>query len=350
MARKDQDMYYHFRIDKIQHDGRVDEATQVEWDFRSLHQGLIFLRRDFGADALGWRIEDLTDRSAELLMQARPLAEALESSHQYLIMTLRNDSAFAERYDHFRFFVSERDESEYAPSFTYSEGDELAISATETIFEPDVKQSILDILRSFDILGDFDFVAKAFELISEYYDDDVPSDVIDLRDKNELGSEDYSLLGDECLNCGEEQLAARLFAAGFIADGPGDKKGESLVKLADLYMNSEWPRNGGREWDVMKAVDLLSETLKCGCVQAARDTLEGMREDLFDEWIEEQPDVEYFIRNYMVDALCLAAFCLAVGIGWEKDVDSATKLLEAALSRGYMRASYYLDEIRMGRV
>lgn len=343
-------MFYHIRLDKILYTGSTDMDVRVEWDFRSLNKALAMIKRDYGALALSWRIQDLTERTPDLMSLESQLKTAIDSTYQFVILTFKDGVQEARDYDHFEFFVSERDESEYAPSFTYSEENELAILASETIFEPDVKQSIVDILRSFDILGDFDFVEKAFKLISEYYNDDVPSDVLDLRNKNELCSEDYSLLGDECQSCGEEQLAARIFAAGYIADGPVDKKGESLVKLADLYMNSEWPRNGGREWDVMKAVDLLSEALKCGCVQSAKDTLEGMREDLFDEWIDEQPDVEYFIRNYMVDALCLAAFCLVVGIGWKKDVDSATTLFEAALSRGYARASYYLDEIRHGRV
>lgn len=343
-------MFYHIRLDKIFHAGNTDMDARMEWDFRSLNKALAMIKRDYGALALCWRIQDIPERTPDLMSLESPLKTALNSTYQFVVLTFKDGVPEARDYDHFEFFVSERDESEYGPSFAYSEEDELAFTAPETIFEPDVKQSVLDILRSFDILGDFDFVAKAFELISEYYDGDVPSDVLDLKGKNKFGSEDYSLLGDECQSCGEDQLAARLFAAGYIADGPVERKGESLVKLADLYANSEWPRNGGREWDVMKAVDLLSEALKCGCVQAARDTLEGMREDLFDEWIEEQPDVEYFIRNYMVDALCLAAFCLAVGIGWKKDVDSATKLFETALSRGYMRASHYLDEIRTGRV
>ena len=128
-------MYYHIRIDKIQHDGSVDEAAQVEGDFRSLHQGLIFLKRDFGADALGWRIEDLTECSAELLMQERPLAEALKSSHQYLILTLRKNSAFAERYDHFRFFVVVREESDRQPKYAFSASEESAVMAPLTIFQ-----------------------------------------------------------------------------------------------------------------------------------------------------------------------------------------------------------------------
>jgi TPR repeat protein len=177
----------------------------------------------------------------------------------------------------------------------------------------------------------------------------VPSDVLVLRDKEQLKPEDYVTLADECLSCGEEQLAARLYVAACCTAGEREKHGEALVKLADLYMNSDWPKNGGREWDVMKAVDLLTEALSLGCVSNARDALEGMREQLFEEY-EDEPDVDYFIRNYQPDALCLAALCLGVGIGWKKDIASSKRLYEAALAQGYPRASYYLKEIQSGRV
>ena len=218
-------------------------------------------------------------------------------------------------------------------------------------FEPDVRQSLVDILHSFDITENFDYVGKAFESILEFYCDeaDIPSDVRELKKKKTLSPKDYVVLADECQSCGEEQLAARLYVAGYCTDGEESKRGEALVKLADLYMNSEWPRNGGREWDVMKAVDLLTEALTLGCVKEAKEALEGMREQLFEEY-EDEPDVDYFIRNYQADALCLAAFCLGVGIGWKKDVPSATRLYEAALAQGYERASYYLKEIRSGRI
>ena len=49
------------------------------------------------------------------------------------------------------------------------------------------------------------------------------------------------------------------------------------------------------------------------------------------------------------DELCFAAFCLGVGIGWRKDVPAA-RFYGAVLAEGYERASYYLNEIRNGRV
>ena len=232
----------------------------------------------------------------------------------------------------------------------FSENDEASITAPEVVFEPDVRKDLVDILRSFDITDKFDHVGKAFEAILEFYcdEEDVPDDVRELKEKKNLTPKDYVVLADECQSCGEDQLAARLYVAGCCTAGEPEKSGEALVKLADLYMNLEWPRNGGREWDVMKAVDLLTEALTLGCVKEAKEALEGMREQLFEEY-EDEPDVDYFIRNYQADALCLAAFCLGVGIGWKKDVPSATRLYEAALAQGYERASYYLKEIRNGR-
>lgn len=218
-------------------------------------------------------------------------------------------------------------------------------------FEPNVNQSIQDILRSFEMDENFDFVSKAFESILEFYDEEksLPPAIRQIRRKVSLNSEDYVALADMCQFLDEEQLAAKLYAAGFFVEDNPVSRGMSLVKLADLYMNSEWPKNGGREWDVMKAVDLLSEALTLGCSKEAKITLEGMRDQLFEEF-EDEPDVDYFIRNYQADALCLAAFCLCVGIGWDKDVPSGTRLYEAALAQGYERAAYYLKEIRSGRI
>ena len=194
-------------------------------------------------------------------------------------------------------------------------------------------------------------MSKAFESILVFYDEEksLPLAIRQIRRKVSLNSEDYVALADMCQILDEEQLAAKLYAAGFFVEDNTVARGMSLVKLADLYMNSEWPKNGGREWDVMKAVDLLSEALILGCSKEAKITLEGMREQLFEEF-EDEPDIDYFIRNYQADALCLAAFCLCVGIGWGKDVSSGTRLYEAALAQGYKRAAYYLKEIRSGRI
>ena len=276
---------------------------------------------------------------------------ALESTYQFIDMTFKDGVPAIEKYDHYEFFIVMRDETERHPTFSFSVTDEASITAREVVFEPDVRKDLVDILRSFDITDKFDYVGKAFEAILEFYcdEEDIPDEVRELKEKKNLTPKDYVVLADECQSCGEEQLAARLYVAGCCTAGEPEKSGEALVKLADLYMNSEWPKNGGREWDVMKAVDLLTEALTLGCVKDAKEALEGMREQLFEEY-EDEPDVDYFIRNYQADALCLAAFCLAVGVGWKKDVPSATRLYEAALAQGYERASYYLKEIHSGRV
>lgn len=345
-------MFYHVHLDKVFHDGRTDMDARIDWDFRSLSKALAMIGRDFRDEASFWRIENLTERTPDIMQLENGLRVALESTHQFIIMTFKAGVASLENYDHYEFFVAARGEAERPPTFSFSEEEESAIVAPGVVFEPDVRQSLIDILRSFDITEKFDFVGKAFETILEFYcgdEGDVPNDVLELRDKEQLRPEDYEILADECLSCGEEQLAARLYVAAYCTAGEHEKHGEALVKLADLYMNSDWPKNGGREWDVMKAVDLLTEALSLGCVSSARDALEGMREQLFEEY-EDEPDVDYFIRNYQPDALCLAAFCLGVGIGWKKDIASSKRLYEVALAEGYFRASHYLNEINSERI
>ena len=344
-------MYYHVRIDKILHNGCIDIGARVEWNFRLLGKALAMIGRDFSADAAYWRIQDITDRTIDIMRLENGLKVALESTCQFIVMTFKDGVAAIGKYDHYEFFIVMRDETECPPTFSFSEKDEASIIAPEVVFEPDVRKDLIDILRSFNIPDKFDYVGKAFEAILEFYcdEEDVPGDVRELKEKKNLTPKDYVVLADECQSCGEDQLAARLYVAGCCTAGDLEKSGEALVKLADLYMNSEWPRNGGREWDVMKAVDLLKEAFTLGCVKEAKETLEGMREQLFEEY-EDELDVDYFIRKYQADALCLAAFCLGVGIGWKKDVPSATRLYEAALARGYERATYCLREIHSGRV
>jgi hypothetical protein len=92
------------------------------------------------------------------------------------------------------------------------------------------------------------------------------------------------VLADECQSCGEDLLAARLYVACYCTNGESGMRGEALVKLADLYMNSDWPKTGGRECDVMKAVNLLNEALTLGCVEEAKEVLEGMREQIFEDF------------------------------------------------------------------
>ena len=130
-------MFYHIRLDKIFHAGSTDMDARQEWDFRSLNKALAMIKRDYGASALSWRIQDLTERTSDLMTLESQLKTAIDSTYQFVVLTFKDGVPEARDYDHFEFFVSERDESEYAPSFAYSEEDELAISAPETIFEPE---------------------------------------------------------------------------------------------------------------------------------------------------------------------------------------------------------------------
>ncbi len=312
------------------------------------------IARDFGAHSAGWRIQDLQspeDKRLDIMQLMGALQVALASAPQYVVMTFKDDDPLIEKYDHYEFFVSARDESEGSVNYTYSLEEENAIVASKVLFEPDARRSLTDILLSFDFTGKIDVVKQAFRLIYEFYDgeEEVPDDIKNLQDKDNLSVVDYILLADECLSCGEEQLAAGLYAEACCCKDDSRQKGEAFVKLAELYMNSDWPKNGGREWDMMKAIDLLTEALKFGCVEEARNALEGMREQIFEEF-DEEPDIEYFIKHYRPDALCLAAFCLAIGVGWRKDVSAAVQLNEAAFICGYDRAAYYLDEISSGHV
>ena len=205
---------------------------------------------------------------------------ALESTYQFIVMTFKDGVSAIEKYDHYEFFIVMRDEAEYPPTFSFSEKDEASITAPEVVFEPDVRRSIADILRSFEMDEDFDVVGNAIDGIILAYggdENDVPFDVSKLKKKKELSAEDYVMLADECQTCDDERFAAKLYAAAYYSEAEPATKGEALVQLADLYMNSDWPKNGGREWDVMKAVDLLTEALTLGCVKEAKDALEGMR-------------------------------------------------------------------------
>ena len=144
-------MYYHVRIDKVFHDGRTDMDARVEWDFRSLAKALAMIGRDFGKEASCWRIENLTESTPNIMLLENDLRAALESTRQFIIMTLKDGVMALEKYDRYEFFVVIRDEAERTPTFSFSEEDESAIVAPEVVFEPDVRQSLIDILHSFDI-------------------------------------------------------------------------------------------------------------------------------------------------------------------------------------------------------
>ena len=343
-------MHYHARLDKPEYHGEGPSYAVAAKDFRSLAALLSWIQKEYGKWSTSWQIHGIDGSVIDARKLFPMLEKLLADEEQWLYMGLNEACPDCRQCDAYCFTIARR-EGPPAKGFSFSKADEEKIDTTATVFGPNVRQSIVDILQSFEIGGRLDFVGHAFKAILENYCDeaDVPSDVWRLKDKHELTTDDYIVLADECQNCNEEPLAARLYVAGYFANGATKDKGKALIELADLYMNSEWPRNGGREWDVMKAVDLLTEALPLGCVKDAKEALEAMREQLFEEY-EDEPDVDYFIRNYPPDVLCLAAFCLGVGIGWKKDVPAATRLYKAALEQGYFRASSYLKEIRSGRV
>lgn len=356
-------MYFHIRLDKILYEGHTDMDARIAWNFRSLGKALAMVGRDFRHLAQGWRIEYITENVDDPMLLLPVLQKVTEDGYQTVVMPIRNGCAESERYDHYEFFVVARDETERPPDYSYSEEEESSILENVCVPKPSIENSLKDVLRSFDASEDCDFVEQAIEMIIENYggEKDAPQDVLALKDKEVLHSDDYVLLGEECQWCGDDQFAARSFAAAVAVPGDADVRGDALINLAQLYMVSDWPKNGGREWDVMKAVDLLTEALSLGCVQNAKDALDGMRSQIFcdleDEFEREGGmddeqlfDVDYCISHYEADALCLAAFCLAIGVGWKKDVATAIKLYEVALSRGYARAAYYLGEISDGHL
>ena len=120
-------MYYHIRLDKILHDGRTDLPARVHWDFRSLTKALAMISRDFGSNALCWRIQDLTERTPDIMQLEDGLRVALESMYQFVVMTFKDGFPAQEKYDHFEFFVVIRDETQYPPEFSYSEEKEAEI-------------------------------------------------------------------------------------------------------------------------------------------------------------------------------------------------------------------------------
>ena len=156
-------MYYHVRLDKIFHDGCTDMDSRIEWDFRSLEKALAMIGREFGADAACWRIEDVTSKKADIMQLEADLKVALESTHQYIIMTFSAKAPALEKYDHYKFFVAMREETECPPTFSFSEEEEAAIIVPEIVFEPDVRRSIADILRSFEMDEDFDVVGNTID-------------------------------------------------------------------------------------------------------------------------------------------------------------------------------------------
>ncbi len=121
-------MYYHVRLDLIRHDGRVDQGACMECSFRFLRKALEMIKRDFGGMAKYWRIEDLTEPTTDIISLESPLHDALLSTHQYIVLTFKDDVKHIEKYDHIQFFIVARDEGERPPQFAFSKEDEAAIN------------------------------------------------------------------------------------------------------------------------------------------------------------------------------------------------------------------------------
>jgi len=266
-------MYYHIRLGKFYHGGGEDMPARKEWDFRSLNKALAFVKRDFGPEAEAWRIEDLTERTSDLMTLEKVLADALESGYQYLIMSFKDGSTLAQKYDHYQFFVTTRDEGDDPAAFSFSEEEEAEITASETVFQPDYSQSVRDILKSFDLEARYpEFLDKTAAIMAEYRGDepDDPEDVGPVRIKDPMSAAEDIELADEYRRRGEDQIAVMLYLAAVGCDGPDVKIGEALAKMAELYLDSNLPKEPGRERDVMKAVDLLVESANRGYADASQ--------------------------------------------------------------------------------
>lgn len=114
-------MYYYVRLDKIFHDARTDMGAQVGWDFYSLAEALAMIERDFGTDAVCWRIQDLTEKTPNIMQLEADLRVALESTYQYVVMTFKDGVPALGQYDHYEFFIVARDEVEHPMSSTLME-------------------------------------------------------------------------------------------------------------------------------------------------------------------------------------------------------------------------------------
>ena len=138
-------MYYHVRLDRIFHDGRTDMDAQAEWDFRSLTKALAMIGRDYGMDAAGWRIQDLTEPMSNIMLLENDMRVALESSHQFVVMTFKDASPALKKYDHYGFFVVARDEAERSPEFAFSkEGEEAMIATSDSEVVETAQTSVMD--------------------------------------------------------------------------------------------------------------------------------------------------------------------------------------------------------------
>ena len=117
-------MYYHIRWDRVRHNGKSVLDPFRGWSFRSLRNALNAIRRTYGDLAKYWRIEYLTDPTTDLMSLEETLKDALLSTHQFIILTFKDDCPAIDQYDHYEFFVCVRDEKEKSPTFAFPEDKE----------------------------------------------------------------------------------------------------------------------------------------------------------------------------------------------------------------------------------
>ena len=313
-------------------------------NFRWLTTALFWMQKEYGKWASYWQEDTYSTQQRDV----RNLLSIVDVTLNHSLvqgghMPLNESCPDYQYCDAYCFAIGQKD-GEPENGFSFSEQDEKALFE----FTPDVGQSIKDILWAFGHLPKTspDIGSQAIEAIYDYYGDEdiVPNDVRELKAKEPLSIEDYIVLGDECQACGEKQLAAYLYGVASCKNNANKNSvGKALIRLATLYMESS-SHGILREQDAMKAVDLLSEALSLGCNEDAKKALEEILNISFAEH-EDAPNIDYIAGRYTPDRMCLAAFCLYTGIGWNKDVEAARALFTTALKMKYFRASYYLKMI-----
>lgn len=127
-------MYYHIRLDMVLPDGRTDMKSRISWDFRSLHQALEMIQRDYSPFAKDWCVEYLSTKPAGSALELESvLDETLPSTHQTVVLSFDEKSRLRDEYLCIQFVIFARDESERPVRYTFSEADEQKINSSDSI-------------------------------------------------------------------------------------------------------------------------------------------------------------------------------------------------------------------------
>ncbi len=122
--------HYHVRMDKPDFQGDKHGALGVvEKDFRSLNNLLGWMQKEYGQWAIYWQIDGLggaEDDARKLLPQ---LQQAVEENWQWVYMVLNESSPDYQKCDTYCFTIARRD-GEPANGFSFTEGDEVALTTT----------------------------------------------------------------------------------------------------------------------------------------------------------------------------------------------------------------------------